>query len=64
MNLGRSYVQIAEEYLQAGNVPEAEQALESLRRLLPKLLPPDRAELSASYAELRKQVHDKSAKHR
>jgi tetratricopeptide (TPR) repeat protein len=64
MNLGRSYAQIAGEYLKSGNVPEAEQALESLSRLLPKLSPADRNELTASYLQLRKEVHDKSAKHR
>jgi tetratricopeptide (TPR) repeat protein len=64
MNLGRSYAHIAEEYLQAGNVPEAEQALESLSRLLPRLSSPDRVELTASYLTLRKELHDKSSKHR
>jgi Tfp pilus assembly protein PilF len=63
-NLGHTYVQIATEYLQTGDVAEAKQALESLRRLLPKLLPPDRAELTARYLELQKEVHDKSAEHR
>jgi tetratricopeptide (TPR) repeat protein len=64
MNLGRSYVRIAREYLRLGNVAEAAQAIESMHRLMPRLSPPERAELSASYAELRKELHDKALKKR
>jgi hypothetical protein len=50
--------------LRLDNVQEAEQAIESMHRLMPKLSPPGRAELSASYAELKKELHDKVIKHR
>ena len=62
MNLGRNYVRIAREYLRVDNVPEAKLAIESMHRLMPKLSSPERAELSASYAELRKELHDKAPK--
>jgi tetratricopeptide (TPR) repeat protein len=64
MNLGRSYVQIAREYLNVDNLPEAEQAIESLHRLLPKLAPTERAELVHSYEELRKELRDKASRNR
>jgi hypothetical protein len=64
MNLGRSYVQITKEYLKFDDLPEAENALEAMHRLMPKLTPEERTELSASYAELRKQLHDKEPKPR
>ena len=64
MNLGRSYVQITKEYLKFDDLPEAENALEAMHRLMPKLTPQERTELSASYAELRKQLDDKEPKPR
>jgi hypothetical protein len=64
LGLGRSYAQLAREYLNAGNGPEAAQAIESLRVILPKLNPAERPELAAEYEELRKELNDKSRKER
>jgi tetratricopeptide (TPR) repeat protein len=64
MNLGRSYAQITKEYLKFDDLPEAESALEAMHRLMPKLTPQERTELSASYTELRKELHDKEPKPR
>ena len=63
-HLGRSYAQITKEYLRFDDLPEAASALEALHRLMPKLTPPERAELSATYDELRKELHDKQSKPR
>jgi len=64
MNLGRGYVQITHEYLMVDDLQDAENALEAMHRLMPKLTPQERTELSASYAELRKELHDKEPKPR
>ena len=64
MNLGRSYAQITKEYLQFDDLSEAENTLEAMHRLMPKLTPQERTELSASYTELRKELHDKEPKSR
>jgi tetratricopeptide (TPR) repeat protein len=64
MNLGRSYAQITKEYLRFDDLSEAENALESMHRLMPRLTPQERTELSATYAELRKELHDKQPKPR
>jgi hypothetical protein len=64
MNLGRSYAQITKEYLKFDDLAEAENALESMHRLMPKLTPQESTELSATYAELRKDLHDKARKPR
>lgn len=63
-SLGRAYAQLAQDCLQAGNLPEAEKALDNLHRLLPKLSPDDRSGLTATYTDLRKKVSDKSGKSR
>jgi tetratricopeptide (TPR) repeat protein len=63
-HLGRSYAQITKEYLRFDDLPEAANALEALHRLMPKLTPPERTELSATYEELRKELHDKQPKPR
>ena len=62
MNLGRSYGQIATEYLKIDDLPEAALAIEDMHRLMPRLSPPERVELMASYEQLRKELHDKQAK--
>lgn len=62
MNLGRSYARLAEEYLKFDELEDAESALASLHRILPKLTPQDRSELSASYDQLTKELNDKKQK--
>jgi tetratricopeptide (TPR) repeat protein len=64
LGLGRSYAQIARECLNAGEVAEAAQAIESMRLILPKLTPTERPELAARYAELRKELNDEARKER
>ncbi len=63
-HLGRSYAQITREYLRFDDLADAANALESMHRLMPKLTPPERTELSATYDELRKELHDKQPKPR
>jgi len=62
MDLGRSYVRIAREDLRIGNLAEAGQIIDSLRRLIPKLTPSERTELEAAYTELQKELRDKNKK--
>ena len=64
LGLARSYAQLAREYLNAGDMPEAAQAIESMRLILPKLTASERPELAASCAKLRKELNDKSKKDR
>jgi len=62
MNLGRTYAQLAKEYLKFDDLQDAENAIESVHRLMPKLTPQERAELSVTYTGLRKELNDKKQK--
>ena len=62
--LARGYGQIARDYLDAGNTPEAVQAIASMRALLPKLTASEQAQIGATYRQLQKELDDKAAKHR
>jgi len=62
MNLGRTYAQLAKEYLKFDDLQDAENAIESIHRIMPKLTPEERAELSVTYTGLRKELNDKMEK--
>ena len=55
-DLGDEYVNLATEYFKSGFPDAAGLAIEALGRLLPGVAEPDRARLTKSYQELRKQL--------
>jgi tetratricopeptide (TPR) repeat protein len=57
-NLAVNYIELARKELKAGNRREAEDSLQSLARLLPRLLPEDRVLAEASYQKLKHQLQD------
>jgi tetratricopeptide (TPR) repeat protein len=63
MNLGRGYARLAQQYLIFDDLQDAENAIESIHRILLKLAPQDQVELSASYKQLKKELSDKKQKH-
>jgi len=63
-NLAVNYIDLAKKELKEGNLHEAEDSLRSLARILPHLLPEDRALAENSYQELKRQLQNNGAPHR
>jgi tetratricopeptide (TPR) repeat protein len=61
-NLAHSYARLAREYLKFDDLQEAQNVIEGMHRILPRLTPQDRAELSVVYRDLIKELNDKKQK--
>jgi energy-coupling factor transporter ATP-binding protein EcfA2 len=58
-HLGDLYADAARKSLQSGSLPDAQDALNGLSRLLPELVEPDRSRLAKAYDDLKKEFLEK-----